>query len=204
MVLQGKIETWNEAKGYGFIAPDSGGRDVFVHISAFESLARRPERGDRVRYVLGRDRRGRTRARRAAFLSESVAAPLPWCRAWLPWVLVLSIAVLLAWWIGGELALVLLAYSVFSAVAFGMYTLDKGAARRNGWRIPESSLHAVALFGGWPGALLAQRILRHKTRKPSFQWAFRFTVVVNCGAMAWLTASPESGQLIADVLRRLA
>lgn len=47
-------------------------------------------------------------------------------------------------------------------------------------------LHLLALIGGWPGALIAQRVFRHKSRKPSFRIVFLFTVVVNCAALLWL------------------
>ena len=83
---------------------------------------------------------------------------------------------------------VLGAYGVLSAVAFAMYGLDKAAARRGSWRTPESTLHLVSIVGGWPGALLAQRVFRHKTKKQSFRAIFWCTVVVNCAALAWLIA----------------
>ncbi|TLM94745.1 MAG: DUF1294 domain-containing protein [Actinobacteria bacterium] len=67
-----------------------------------------------------------------------------------------------------------------SAVAFVAYGRDKAAARRGMRRTPESTLHLIALLGGWPGALVAQRAFRHKTRKTSFQVVFWVTVVVNC------------------------
>ena len=75
-----------------------------------------------------------------------------------------------------------LAASVATAVA---YRVDKSAAQSGRWRTAESTLHLLALVGGWPGALIAQRLFRHKSRKPSFQVAFLFTVVLNCAALLW-------------------
>ena len=56
-------------------------------------------------------------------------------------------------------------------VAPFLYKLDKSRAKRKGSeRIPELSLHAVAYIGGPVGAILSQRIFRHKTKKPKFQY----------------------------------
>jgi uncharacterized membrane protein YsdA (DUF1294 family) len=71
-------------------------------------------------------------------------------------------------------------------VTFLVYAWDKSAARRGAWRVPESTLHVLALLGGWPGALLAQRVLRHKTRKQPFGAIFWVTVLANCLALAGL------------------
>jgi uncharacterized membrane protein YsdA (DUF1294 family) len=80
-------------------------------------------------------------------------------------------------------------YLIASAVAFLAYALDKSAAKNNRWRTRESTLHFFALAGGWPGALAVQRLLRHKSRKQSFQIVFWTTVVLNCGAFGWLFLS---------------
>jgi uncharacterized membrane protein YsdA (DUF1294 family) len=50
-------------------------------------------------------------------------------------------------------------------------------------------LQFASLVGGWPGALLAQGLLRHKSKKASFQVAFWMTVVANVGLMAWWLSS---------------
>lgn len=66
----------------------------------------------------------------------------------------------------------LIGYGLLSMVSFFQYRADKGSAETGRWRTPESSLHAVELLGGWPGALLAQQTFRHKTRKVSYQLVF--------------------------------
>lgn len=76
-------------------------------------------------------------------------------------------------------------YLAASLVAFVAYALDKSAARNDRWRTKESTLHLFSLAGGWPGALAAQRLLRHKSRKQSFQTVFWATVILNCCALAW-------------------
>lgn len=73
----------------------------------------------------------------------------------------------------------LMAYETVSVVAFLLYWSDKRKARSDTWRTPENVLHAVELAGGWPGALLAQQVFRHKTRKVSFQVVFWFIVLLH-------------------------
>lgn len=52
--------------------------------------------------------------------------------------------------------------------------------------------HLLALIGGWPGALLAQRLYHHKTKKPSFRFVFWLTVLGNCAALLWLVLQPAA------------
>lgn len=73
----------------------------------------------------------------------------------------------------------MVAYGGVSVVAFLLYWSDKRKARADTWRTPENVLHAVELAGGWPGALLAQQLFRHKTRKVSFQVVFWFIVLLH-------------------------
>jgi uncharacterized membrane protein YsdA (DUF1294 family) len=74
-------------------------------------------------------------------------------------------------WIAGWLSLA-------SLVAFTFYAWDKRRAVRGEWRTPEKILHLCALLGGWPGAFLAQRLLRHKNAKVPFQIVFWLIVVI--------------------------
>jgi uncharacterized membrane protein YsdA (DUF1294 family) len=82
-------------------------------------------------------------------------------------------------------------YLAMSAVAFGLYARDKRAAVEGGWRTPETTLQLVALLGGWPGAVLAQQVLRHKNRKASFQVTFWLAALANVVAFLVLTAAPS-------------
>ena len=86
-------------------------------------------------------------------------------------------------------AALLLAYLAMSVIAYATYARDKSAARTGRRRTPEKTLHLMALLGGWPGALLAQRQLRHKSSKTSFLVMFWVTVGINLAALAWLLAA---------------
>lgn len=85
-------------------------------------------------------------------------------------------------------ALAAVAYSAVSAVTFLAYVSDKRAARRGGRRTPETCLHLLSLAGGWPGALVAQKVARHKTAKASFRFVFWWTVVLNIAAFVALSS----------------
>lgn len=77
------------------------------------------------------------------------------------------------------------AYALLSVLAFGMYGVDKSAAKKGQWRTSESTLHTIAVVGGWPGALVARQVFRHKTTKQPFRTIFWCTVVANCVLLAW-------------------
>ena len=85
--------------------------------------------------------------------------------------------------------LVALAYLVISLSCFVAYAIDKSAARNGGWRTPERTLLLLGLACGWPGALLAQQWLRHKTSKRSFQHMFWVTVVANILGFLYLCST---------------
>jgi cold shock protein len=60
MRVTGTVKFFNAAKGYGFVQPDEGGKDVFVHATALEQAGIRSlNEGDKVTFVLEDDRRGR-------------------------------------------------------------------------------------------------------------------------------------------------
>ena len=77
-----------------------------------------------------------------------------------------------------------------SVICFIAYAIDKKASRTGGWRVPERSLLALGVIGGWPGAIVAQQLFHHKTMKTRFRRAFWLTVVLNVSyfvLLAWFT-----------------
>ena len=57
--------------------------------------------------------------------------------------------------------------SVLTFVVFGFD--NRQALKGRGKRVPEKTIHVLALIGGWPGALAGQRVFRHKTIKMRFR-----------------------------------
>ncbi len=77
-------------------------------------------------------------------------------------------------------------YIALSVVSFVAYAIDKAAARKGAWRISENNLHLLDFLGGWPGGFIAQKYLRHKTGKPSFQRIYWLTVLLNIVLLGYL------------------
>jgi len=77
-------------------------------------------------------------------------------------------------------------FLIFSVLAYLAYAKDKSAARKGEWRVSENTLHILSLLCGWPGAIIAQEKLRHKTKKVSFRIVFWLTLLVNLGVLSWL------------------
>lgn len=82
------------------------------------------------------------------------------------------------WWLLAS------AYILASVVAGVLLALDKRAARLQRRRIPEATLHAIELLGGWPGSLIVRRLARHKTRKITYRAVFWLIVALH--AAAWI------------------
>ena len=114
-------------------------------------------------------------------------------------ICIFGVLLLLGFWV--NISIVVLGYfPVISVITFLVYAKDKKAAQKGNWRTEESMLHFLALIGGWPGALMAQRVLRHKSRKLSFLLVFWITVVLNVGGVAFLL-SPDGPSIIISFLR---
>lgn len=185
---QGKVSNWKDDQGFGFITPNGGGPTVFVHIKSFAIRQIHPAVNDIVTYHLTVNAKGQPRAENVALVRDRAlrrASPRTAAAslfAAVGFFGVLAVAVL-----AGRLPVLILGlYSGVSAIAFIAYALDKSAARDNRRRIRESTLHMLALAGGWPGALCAQQLLRHKSSKKAFQITFCLTVIVNSVALGWL------------------
>lgn len=107
---------------------------------------------------------------------------------WLRRLLIVVSLCLLIWLIftSQQPMFIVKVYAVIAVVTFLAYAIDKAAAKSDRWRIPESTLHVLALVGGWPGAILAQTILRHKSVKREFRLIFWITVGINLFVLGWL------------------
>lgn len=216
MKFQGVLTHWNDERGFGFIKPDGGGQDIFVNIKSFGRVVDRPADGDRLSFEVELGSEGKKRATRVEFLnrpqpskgigraelqrksvpktaagpssSQASSSRPPW-----PVLALLSFAifpVLYVWatvqW--GVSLYVLLAYFFLSGWTYFMYVHDKAAARTGQWRVSEGSLLMMSMLGGWPGANLAQHLLRHKSKKFSFRFAHWTMVFLNLIAFGFLAS----------------
>lgn len=170
--LTAKIVEWDHAKGYGFLQVGKG--RVFLHRRDFAERHKHPEVGDVICFSVGLDAQGRTFAKDADHVNDGGRITV---------IVVLLLASLLVlptlalhqagadFRFAGAYALVM------GLVSYGFYALDKRRARAKAWRISEAGLHLSELLGGWPGAFLAQRRLRHKVSKPGYQLIFWLIVL---------------------------
>ena len=198
--LEGALESWSVKKGYGFIVLPMGRKQVFAHIRAFEGLEHPPRVGEVFSFeplvmedgrMRGKDIRlvkdAPTRVDRTRSAAGSIVGSLVFA------IFVTGYAVLAAIWPVPLWPIA--AYGIHSFLTFLLYAEDKSKARNGRWRVAESSLQIISLLGGWPGAILAQQVLQHKTRKRGFVAVFWAAAAVNMIAFAAITV------FIATVLR---
>jgi uncharacterized membrane protein YsdA (DUF1294 family)/cold shock CspA family protein len=184
-MVQGKIVDWKADRGFGFVRPRDGGGDVFLHISDIRHDGYEPHIGDEVSFSLEQDAHGRPRAAWAVI--AGIPRPGRSSHEWADLLAVLVPAIFLLGLYGMEdYCPALFAYLGMSILAFIVYAQDKQSAKSGDWRTSEATLHWIDFLGGWPGAILAQLLFRHKTRKPSFQFVFWAIVAVHIGFWAWL------------------
>ena len=91
----------------------------------------------------------------------------------------LSITLCVSFYLGYLPPIVSIIFIIASLLTYLIYAKDKRAAQKNEWRVSESTLHIYSLCFGWPGAIVAQQKLRHKSKKQSFRLTFLFTVLIN-------------------------
>lgn len=200
MRYQGKLIIWMDDKGFGFVVQNGGTEQIFVHIREFTSRRRRPVVNEIISFEIATDAQGRKQARNVSLVGTVSSATNPAKTG--NFTLILAAAFLVFVCVAAALGRLPIAvpglYLAASIIAYFAYALDKSAARHGAWRTPESTLHLLGLIGGWPGALLAQKKLRHKNRKASFQAVFWMTVAINCGGLGW-AMTPGGAELLHEL-----
>lgn len=198
---KGTIKSWNADKGFGFITPNTGGKDVFLHITSLQQRGRTPVIGESVVYSLSKDKQNRLCAVDATFdgekLKRKTKRPSASLAVLISTVFLIAVSILV--FTVKLPAPILWLYLVASFITLMFYWKDKSAARNGRWRTPESTLHFLALIGGWPGALMAQATLRHKSSKASFRIVFFITVFLNIAALMWMF-TPIGSAMLAELI----
>lgn len=199
MRLEGTVKKWNDEKGFGFVQPKSG-PEIFIHIKGFQSQSRRPVIGDVVSFEIKIDAEGRPQAQRVKFKVSKIALPTPSILSSFYILAATGFLALTGYWAYSEKIPILIFFFYLSAslLTFFLYAVDKHAAQHGYWRTKESTLHLSSFACGWPGALVAQTTLRHKSKKQSFRIVFWLTVLLNCGSLNWLLSS-DGGVLLRQI-----
>ena len=208
MAETGTVKFFNTDKGFGFIKPDGGGQDIFVNIKAFGRVPERPTNGAKLSFEVELGAEGKKRPTRVEYIRSAGAIgqrtqpakrsrrPASAASTRASWPALASVsfaifAVLYAWatfrW--GVHYYVLLGYLALSGWTYVMYMHDKTAAELGEWRVSEGGLHLLGLLGGWPGANLAQHVLRHKSKKTSFRVKHWVMVCLNLGVFAFMASN---------------
>ena len=99
---------------------------------------------------------------------------------------IMSAVLVGSYYLGYTPLIVSLVYVFSSILTYAAYSKDKSAARNGDWRVSEKTLHLFSVLCGWPGAIIAQQKLRHKTKKTSFRFVFWLTLLLNIGLFSWL------------------
>lgn len=187
---KGQLIKWKDERGFGFIQPENQSQEVFLHISELKDLTRRPQVGDTIYYHLI-VKKGKIRAGNAFILGASSKSrssskslsekvnkyPFPYWEALLLSILPIAGSLHFAWFTANFIPIIL--YTVMSLVTFFLYAEDKSRAKGGQWRISERTLHLCEFTGGWLGGFVAQRKLRHKSVKSSYQIVFWTIVVIH-------------------------
>lgn len=188
-VTNGTISHWNDEKGFGFIRYKAKSPGLFFHISSFAYHHRRPQKDDKVVFIAV-EKNGRYSAQRVVLakdynhilddgIIDSTNLP-PHIAEGFIFALIGIFFYAALTYISTPLAIASL---IISNLTYVLYSLDKHASLHHRQRIPEASLHIASILGGWPGALIARALLRHKTKKIRFVIFFWLSIIINFAAL---------------------
>ncbi len=176
-IFTGTIVEWDNARGHGWLECD--GQRVFLHRREFRARSLSPRVGDPVRFIAGPGPHGNMCAQDVQFPHPRLATKAP---------SLFSLLVLAGLLILPARALALLPLPplaiagtalFLNVITYLAYRHDKQKAQAGHRRTSEATLHRLEFLGGWPAAYLAQRCLRHKNRKRSYQFIFWLIILAH-------------------------
>lgn len=176
--MQGQVIHFNREKGYGFITADGQSENIFVHVSEI-SNAKELFRGQSVEFNLKKTAKG--------LAAINVVAGAKQQSPYLIFGVVATLIVIavFSYLYRGESIHPILSYLIaINTATFLLYGYDKFISTTEQLRVPEYTLHTLALLGGSPAGLMAQKFFRHKTVKGSFQLVYWVIVLVQIGLIA--------------------
>lgn len=197
---RGTLKTWKDDRGFGFIQPIDGSQEVFLHISEVKDATRRPQKNDTIYYYCVVQSDGKVRAYNAFILgsrsrfkssastsdyqpkSNFLGSNFPIMEVVLLSLLPTIGVIHFTWTTLNPLPATI--YPAMSILTYMLYADDKVRAKRQHWRVSEKTLHWFELAGGWLGGIIAQKTLRHKSKKESYQATF--WTIVGVHYLVWL------------------
>lgn len=201
--VSGSITQWLPEKAHGFIQTDTIEEPIFFHINVLDNKTQTPKIGEQVHIQAAYDEQ--KRRWRATFVSSEqrkratalkIQRENAFIRPDKPKLLYSSLLILcwlaLISYYSWQLAA---SFILISSITFIIYAWDKYCAKKQYSRIPENTLHALSLLGGFSGALLARYTFRHKTQKHAFIILFWLSVFINIIGSIYLIFSGSLNNL---------
>lgn len=176
--MQGYIVYFNEEKGYGFIGSDDYEENIFVHISDIQG-AKELTQGQKVTFQVKNTPKG-----------LNAIQVIPGMKQQSPYLIFAVISLIFGasiFFYASQYMESIIAYLLaINIMTFVLYGYDKYISKGERLRVPEVNLQTLALLGGSPSALFAQKFFRHKTLKGSFQIIYWLIVLGQVGLIFWL------------------
>ncbi len=178
--MQGKVIHFNVEKGYGFIYSDKHEDNIFIHKSNIKN-SNNLSQGQSVEFQVEKTKKG-----------LSAISVIAGDKEQSPYFIFGVLSALIAIGVFSYLYFYETIQPIFSYLlainitTFLLYGYDKLISAGEKVRVPEWNLHALAILGGSPAGLSAQKLFRHKTLKGSFQLVYWLIVLVQVGLIYWL------------------
>jgi uncharacterized membrane protein YsdA (DUF1294 family)/cold shock CspA family protein len=206
----GRLDSWNDERGFGYVRTDESAELLFVHIKSFRTRPRRPLAGDPLTFIEGTGRNGRPAAEDVEI--DGLPAPAPGkpsgprrtpiadvTRVMAALSIFIAVATLSALgrapiWFG-------VLYYTMGLASLMLYSADKRYAIAGRSRVRETSMHVVDALFGIGGGLFAQHVFRHKTRKRAFRYITRLIYIVHATLLTALLGGLISFETLIKVAR---